>query len=60
MATREWLLTVAVIVVPLIIALAVTLWSLEQTRYRRKTPRRVSEGAVSANKPGPGGTEESG
>jgi hypothetical protein len=42
--TRELLLTVAVIIVPLIIAVVVTLWSLEQVRYRRKAWRapRVS------------------
>jgi hypothetical protein len=34
--TREWLLTAAVIVVPLIIAVVVTMWSLEQVRYRPK------------------------
>jgi hypothetical protein len=37
--TREWILTAAVIVVPLIIAIAVTLWSLEQARYRPKRRR---------------------
>ena len=46
--TREWLLTVAVIVVPLIIAVVVTLWSLEQARYRPKrrrsnVPRETAE-----------------
>jgi hypothetical protein len=39
MQTREWLLTAAVIVVPLIIAIAVTMWSLEQVRYRPKKRR---------------------
>ena len=39
METREWLLTAAVIIVPLIIAVAVTLWSLEQVRYRPKKRR---------------------
>ena len=39
MQTQEWLLTAAVIVVPLIIALAVTMWSLEQVRYRPKKRR---------------------
>jgi hypothetical protein len=34
--TREWILTAAVIVVPLLIAMVVTFWSLEQARYRRK------------------------
>jgi hypothetical protein len=39
MQTREWLLTAAVIVVPLLIAIAVTMWSLEQVRYRPKKRR---------------------
>jgi hypothetical protein len=37
--TREWLLTAAVIVIPLIIAAAVTIWSLDQVRYRPKKRR---------------------
>jgi hypothetical protein len=43
--TREWVLTVAVIVVPLIIAMVVTLWSLDQVRYRpgkRRPAARVA------------------
>jgi hypothetical protein len=46
MQTEEWFLTVAVIVVPLIIAVVVTLWSLEQVRYRpkkRRPPRTAPE-----------------
>jgi hypothetical protein len=39
MQTREWLLTAAVIVIPLIIAVAVTMWSLNQVRYRPKKRR---------------------
>jgi hypothetical protein len=39
--TREWLLTAAVIVIPLIIAAAVTIWSLDQVRYRPKKRRPV-------------------
>jgi uncharacterized membrane protein len=39
MQMREWLLTAAVIVVPLIIAVVVTMWSLEQVRYRPKKRR---------------------
>lgn len=39
MQTREWLLTAAVIVVPLIIAATVTIWSLDQVRYRPKKRR---------------------
>jgi uncharacterized membrane-anchored protein len=34
-------LTAAVIVIPLIIAVVVTLWSLEQVRYRPKKRRPV-------------------
>ena len=41
--TREWLLTAAVIVVPLIIAVVVTLWSLDQVRYRPKKRRPAAE-----------------
>ena len=37
--TREWILTALVIVVPLVIAITVTLWSLEQARYRPKKRR---------------------
>jgi hypothetical protein len=37
--TSEWLLTAAVILVPLLIAVTVTLWSLEQARYRPKRKR---------------------
>jgi hypothetical protein len=37
--TREWVLTAAVIVIPLIIAAAVTIWSLDQVRYRPKKRR---------------------
>ena len=39
MGTREWILTIAVIAVPLAIAAIVTLWSLEQARYRPKRKR---------------------
>lgn len=42
MQTREWVLTAAVIVVPLIIAVAVTLWSLNQVRYRPKKRRQTA------------------
>ena len=42
MQTRELILTAAVIVVPLIIAVVVTLWSLEQVRYRPKKRRSPS------------------
>lgn len=39
MQTSEWLLTAAVILVPLAIAVTVTLWSLEQARYRPRKRR---------------------
>ena len=39
MQTREWALTAAVIVIPLIIAAVVTIWSLDQVRYRPKKQR---------------------
>ncbi len=45
MQTREWLLTAAVIVIPLIIAVAVTMWSLDQVRYRPKKRRPASAAA---------------
>jgi hypothetical protein len=55
--TREWIFTVLVIVVPLLIAAVVTLWSLEQARYRpkrrvgvpRETDERAEKPAVSAD-----------
>jgi hypothetical protein len=37
--TSEWILTIGVVVVPLAIAVIVTLWSLEQARYRPKRKR---------------------
>jgi hypothetical protein len=40
--TREWILTAAVIIVPLIIAIVVTAWSLEQVRYRPKKRRSTA------------------
>ena len=48
MQTREWLLTAAVIVIPLIIAVAVTMWSLDQVRYRPKKRRPSSATARDA------------
>lgn len=42
MGTREWMLTAAVILVPLVIAVVVTLWSLEQARYRPKRRKPAS------------------
>lgn len=61
MQTTEWLLTAAVILVPLAIAVTVTLWSLEQARYRpkkRRPPgiRRDEPIADSSERPGEGGS----
>jgi hypothetical protein len=40
MGLQEYLLLAMVIVVPLIIAVAVTLWTLEQARMRNKKNRK--------------------
>lgn len=53
LGTREWILTAAVIVVPLIVAIVVTGWSLEQVRYRPKRRRPVKE-TVAGDLPGVG------
>jgi hypothetical protein len=42
MGTKEYLLLVMVIVVPLVIATVVTLWTLEQARLRSKKNRKPS------------------
>jgi hypothetical protein len=55
--TREWVLTVAVIVIPLIIAAAVTIWSLDQVRYRPKKRRVRSVAARETGTPADGGVE---
>lgn len=39
MSTTEWLLLVVVLVVPLLIAVMVTLWTLEQARLRSRKAR---------------------
>ena len=57
MQTREWLLTAAVIVIPLIIAVAVTMWSLDQVRYRPKKRRPASAAAREAEAPANGADE---
>ena len=45
MGLTEYVLLALVILVPLVIAVAVTLWSLEQVRYRPKRSRpRPTEG----------------
>ncbi len=59
MQTREWLLTAAVIVVPLIIAVVVTMWSLEQVRYRPKKRRPQSVAARESGAPVDRGDEPS-
>jgi hypothetical protein len=53
------LLTVAVIVIPLIIAVAVTMWSLDQVRYRPKKRRPASAAAREVAAPADGGDESS-
>lgn len=40
MGTQEYVLLVLVIVIPLIVAVVVTLWTLEQARLRSKKNRR--------------------
>ena len=57
MQTGEWLLTAAVIVIPLIIAVAVTMWSLDQVRYRPKKRRPASAAAREAGAPADGSDE---
>ncbi len=49
MGTTEWLLLALVILVPLAIAVGVTLWSLEQVRYRPKRMRRPRPAAPEAS-----------
>ncbi len=48
MSGTEWLLLVLVIVIPLIIATGVTLWTLEQALKRNKKYRREQEAAKAA------------
>lgn len=63
MQTREWILTAAVIVVPLIIAVVVTLWSLDQVRYRpkrRRPPASVARETLAAVEPDEAESEETG
>jgi hypothetical protein len=52
-------LTAAVIVVPLIIAVVVTMWSLEQVRYRPKKRRPASAAARETGAAGDRGDEPS-
>lgn len=51
MDTREWILAAAVILVPLAIAAIVTMWSLEQARYR---PKRHKSAAPPEERRSPG------
>jgi hypothetical protein len=51
MGTKEYLLLVMVIVVPLVIATVVTLWTLEQARLRSKKNRRSPRAKTGANTP---------
>ncbi len=63
MQTREWILTAAVIVVPLIIAVVVTLWSLDQVRYRpkrRRPPASVARETPALVEPGEPESEDAG
>jgi hypothetical protein len=57
--TREWVLTAAVIVIPLIIAAVVTIWSLDQVRYRpkRRRPARAAARETSSSPDGGVNTE---
>jgi hypothetical protein len=55
--TQEWLLLAAVIVIPLIIAVAVTMWSLDQVRYRPKKRSPASAAARETGTPAEGGLE---
>ncbi len=43
MGATEWFLLALVILVPLVIAVAVTLWSLKQVRYRPKRARPLRQ-----------------
>ena len=60
MQTREWVLTVAVIVIPLIIAAVVTIWSLDQVRYRPKKRRPAPGAAHETSSPDGGVNTETG
>ncbi|HKG24572.1 MAG TPA: hypothetical protein VKB09_02940 [Thermomicrobiales bacterium] len=51
MGTKEYLLLVMVIVVPLIIATVVTLWTLEQARLRSKKNRKAARPKGNAGTP---------
>jgi hypothetical protein len=45
MGSKEYALLAMVILVPLVIAVAVTLWTLEQARLRNKKNRDLPSGA---------------
>ena len=54
MGLTEYVLLALVILVPLLIAAAVTLWSLEQVRYRPKRARRPPADAAQEREVGAG------
>lgn len=60
MQTREWVLTAAVIIVPLLIAIVVTIWSLDQVRYRPKKRQPVGAGPHETNERGGGERKRAG
>jgi hypothetical protein len=49
--TKEYVLLVLVILVPLVIATVVTLWTLEQARLRSKKNRRPAKTKADAGQP---------
>jgi hypothetical protein len=51
MGTQEYLLLAMVILVPLVIATVVTLWTLEQARMRSKKHRKGTRPKVDAGAP---------
>jgi hypothetical protein len=55
--TRELVLTAAVIVIPLIIAATVTIWSLDQMRDRPKKRRPPPVAACETGLPAEGDTD---
>lgn len=51
MGTKEYVLLVMVILVPLVIATAVTLWTLEQARLRSKKNRKSARSKIDSGVP---------
>jgi hypothetical protein len=64
MGLQEYLLLALVILLPLVIAVAVTLWTLEQARFRnkknRKRPAKMASESGHVASPAPPGNEFSG